>query len=294
MPPMTIKQVIKSVVPKPLLLAKRRLFRRKEGEAILRERFRRVNGYDLPAHPRTFNEKLSSRLIDVNRNGNSAFARLADKYLVREYVASTIGRQYLVPLIWSGVDSSKIPFDHLPGKYVAKTNHGSGGGIVIDPGIDHNQTISMFRDQLAQNFYWEAREYHYYGIKPRLLIEEFIDDGELLGPLDYRCWCFHGKVEAIQPDNHAHTMNAFYTPSWELMGASYRTSSGIREAKRPPNLEKLIAIASKLSGQFDFVRVDLYNVKGRIYFGEFTFTPAAGFHKFDPPEWDTWFGEKWR
>src|SRR6185312_5625486 len=104
---------------------------------------------------------------------------------------------------------------------------------------------------------------------------------------------FHGKPEAVQKDNHAHNLNAFYTPDWMLTDATYRSTSGIRQADRPENLGEMIEIASRLSAPFDFVRIDLYNVHGRVYFGEFTFTPTAGTHKFGPPHWDLYFGEKW-
>jgi hypothetical protein len=88
-------------------------------------------------------------------------------------------------------------------------------------------------------------------------------------------------------------MNVFYTPSWEWTDATFRATTGIREAKQPETLDKMVSVAEKLSVPFGFVRVDLYSVMSKVYFGEFTFTPTAGHHKFDPPHWDLWFGEKW-
>ena len=144
-----------------------------------------------------------------------------------------------------------------------------------------------------QNFYWAQREFQYYHIKPRVMIEEFLDDGEPEGPLDYRIWCFGGTPEAIQVDNNAHSLNAFYTPTWELTDCTYRSTTGRKQVERPTNLSEMLEIASLLSKPFDFVRIDLYSVKGKAYCGEFTFTPTAGYNKFDPARWDLYFGEKW-
>jgi hypothetical protein len=280
-------------IPEPVRQLKRRVFRRSDGERILRERFYKLHGGDLD-NPRTFTEKVYCRMIDVNRHGNPTFTRLADKYSAREYIKSTVGEQYLVPLIWSGANPFAIPFSELPAVCIAKTNHGSGSVIRLHAPHDPETIGTVLSRWLRQNFYWAQREFQYYEIKPRVMIEECLDDGEKDGPLDYRFWCFHGKPEAIQVDNNSHSMNAFYTPSWEWMDCTYRSTGGIREAKRPGNLDELLTIAAELSAPFDFVRVDLYSVKGKTYCGEFTFTPTAGFNKFDPPEWDAWFGEKWR
>jgi hypothetical protein len=292
---MILTETIKNYVPEPIIHAKRRLFRRSDGERVIRRRFRNIHGYDLDTtNARTFTEKLYRRMIAVNRNGNETFTRLADKYVVRDWVTETIGANYLIPMLWSGDDPEQIPFGHFPELCFAKTSHGSGGGIRVHPGIDRVKTVAALRHLLRQNHYWPLREFHYYPIRPRVLIEVLLDDGKDLGPLDYRVWCFHGEPRAIQVDNCTHTMNAFYTPQWKLTDATYRSASGIREAPRPENLDHLIEVAAKLSRPFDYVRVDLYSIKGKVYFGEMTFTPTGGQNKFDPLEWDLLFGEMWR
>ena len=290
---MKLPGIVRSLVPPPLVAMKRQLFRRRDGDRLLRERFRLVHGYKLPMESRTFSEKLYHRMITVHRDGNETFTRLTNKFLVRDYVRKAIGEQYLVPLLWQGFDPRKIPIASLPGPCIAKTNHGSGGHLIIDQTSDEDEVASKLKASLSFNHYWTSREYQYYAIKPRIIVEKLLDDGEPSGPLDYRFWCFHGRPAAIQTDNNAHSMNAFYTPSWEWISTTYRATTGTREAKRPANLDHMLEIAEKLSRSFDFVRVDLYNVGGNVYFGEMTFTPTAGRHRFDPPEWDEWFGQKW-
>jgi hypothetical protein len=281
-------------VPKPARSLKRHLFRRSDGDRILREKFSRVHGRTLDVtNAKTFTEKLYRRMIETNRSGNPTFTRLADKYLAREHVAKLIGEQHLVPLIWCGRDPHKIPFETLPAVCIAKTNHGSSSVMMLSAPHDPKATAERLQHWLNQNYYWQEREYQYYPIKPLAMIEERLDDGQKDGPLDYRFWCFDGKPVAIQVDDNSHALNAFYTPSWELTGATYRSQKGRREAPRPSNLQEMLLVASALSEPFDFVRIDLYSVHDKLYFGEFTFTPTAGGNKFDPPGWDSYFGEQW-
>jgi hypothetical protein len=143
------------------------------------------------------------------------------------------------------------------------------------------------------DFSQHTYEYQYHDIVRQILIEEMLDDGEEDGPLDYRFWCFDGKIEVIQVDNNSHSINPFYDPIWQRIPGGYRT--GVRETVigRPENLEEMMSVASRLSRGIDFVRVDLYDLKNRIVFGEMTFTPKAGKAKFDPPSWEDRLGEAW-
>jgi hypothetical protein len=146
---------------------------------------------------------------------------------------------------------------------------------------------------LKENYYWKLREYHYYAIPRRILIEQFLDDGEEDGPLDYKFWCFHGHPEAIQVDNHSHNINPFYDTNWKKIPMCYRESYNDCEIKEPLNIQEMLRVASALSSDFDFVRVDLYNLQGKIYFGELTFTPLAGRLNFKPDTWNRYLGQKW-
>jgi hypothetical protein len=272
-------------------MAKRRLCKARDGESILRERYARVHGGELGNA--TFTQKLYRRMIALNRDCPPIYTQIADKYRAREYVRQKLGDGYSTRLLWIGEHPEQIPFDTLPEKSIAKTNHGSGSNIVLDKTTDRSQAIARLRAWLSQNYYWPMREAQYYGIKPCILVEEFIDDGQPSGPLDYRFWCFGGTPRAIQVDDNAHLLNAFYDPDWNNLGISYRSIGAQREVSKPENLNAMLEIAAKLAEPFDFVRVDLFNINGRVYFGEMTFSPTAGSNKFDPPEWDLRFGEMW-
>jgi hypothetical protein len=267
--------------------------RRYDDKRWLLLRYRTIYGKDLDlANPQTFTEKLFYRMIMVSRYGNPNFTRLTDKFFVRDYVRQKIGDNYLVDLLWSGVNPNEIPFDNLPPKCVVKTNNGSGRNIFLQDPIDRQSVVETLFWWLKENYYWQSREYHYYKIKPRIIIEPFLDDGHPDWPLDYRCWCFGGHPEIIQIDNHDHSSQAFYDVDWKKLQLKYRDYAEC-DLQKPANLMELVLVASKLSSEFDFVRVDLYNLNGRIKFGEFSFTPRAGNYKFEPNAWDMVLGRKW-
>jgi len=281
-------------IPYRLKLLKWRMFRASEGETILRNAYKSIHGNDLNTeNPKKFSEKLFILMIDINKRGDDTFTCLADKLLVREYVKKLIGSESLIEIIWHGKEPSKIPFDELPKNCILKTNHGSGGHILWEESLSRHDVISRLRNSLDTNYYWVAREYQYYKINPQIIVERIIDDGRSDGPLDYRFWCFHGRPELIQVDNRHHSINPFYDCDWNKLQLRYREDTCDCDIPRPKNLEKMIDIASILSADFDFVRVDLYNVDGHVYFGEMTFTPVAGRMKFEPRSWDEILGRKW-
>lgn len=271
-----------------------RLFRKRGGDAHLHEAYTQWHGKRLnTSSPVTWSEKMFCRMLDLNQKPYPLFTKLADKYLARDYVREKIGEEYLVKLIWSGSNPRDIPFDELPAKCMIKTNHGSGGNILYQAGADRPALIGKLRKWLGENYYWCAREYHYYHIPRRVLVEEFLDDGEEDGPLDYRFFCFNGEPAVIQVDNGPHDINPFFDTDWNKLDLRYRENVRERDIPKPTNFDKMIDLARTLSKDFDFVRVDLYNLQGRIYFGELTFTPVAGRLVFKPEAWDRKLGEKW-
>jgi hypothetical protein len=247
------------------------------------------------ANPQRFTEKLYKRMIAVNRGQNPEFTPLSDKYSVRAYVASKVGEEYLIKLLWHGEDPNAIPFESLPKEYVIKSNHACHQVIVVKGDADQTDIRNRVSGWLRTNFYWANREYQYYHIKPRVLIEEYLksqDDGR---PLDYRFWCFGGHPEVLQIGNRiGDNINLFFDTEWNLLDLYSREGALRPHLPKPRNLDEMVSIASRLSAPFDFVRVDLYNIDGKIYFGELTFTPTAGGIKLRPEGWDLKLGEKWR
>jgi len=269
--------------------------RRKKSEKHFRRLYLEVHGRELDTkHPVLFSEKLFHRMIDISKTGNKTYSRLADKYNVRNYVSEVAGENYLVPLHWHGTDLQAIPFDQLPGRYVIKPNHGSGTVIRVEGNPNRQEIIDTLSKWLSSNYYQTDHEYHYASIKPMILIEDFLDDGAPLGPLNYSFWSFHGQPAVIQVDNRNRSINPFYDTNWNKLTLTSRRNLPDCDVAKPANLDEMVAVAQKLSKGFDFVRVDLYNVKGQIYFGELTFTPGAGRFRFLPEEWDHELGKRWR
>jgi TupA-like ATPgrasp len=281
-------------IPSRLRMLKRRMFRRSDGERILRATYRSLYHQELDCvNPLTFSAKLFQRMIWINRNGHPVFTMLADKYRVRDYVTAKLGPQYLVKLLWHGVNPRKIPFDTLPERHVMKTNHGSGGHVVVRGAADRREIIEYFSKILGQSYYWQHREYHYHAIPPKLLVEELLDDGEPKGPLDYRFYCFDAVPAFVQVTNSDQSINQFHDPQWKALDLRTRAVENCL-ITRPNNLEEMLAAASTLAADFDFVRVDLYNMRGQVRFGEMTFTPGAGLLLLQPAVWDLILGQKWK
>ena len=287
-------------IPNKLRMFKRHLvqryglFRRWDDKRSLIHRYRNTFGKDLDlVNPQTFTEKLFNQMINVSKYGNPLFTRVADKYLVRDYVHEKIGSSYLVKLLWSGANPNDIPFDSLPDRYVIKTNNGSGKNVFVNGPIDRRNVAETLHTWLKTNYHWGSRECHYFQIEPRVIVEEFMDDGGDGFPIDYRFWCFGGRPEMIQIDSHDHSIDLFYDVDWNRLQLRHRDNTIECDIPKPDNFDEMLLVASKLSSDFAFVRVDLYNLRGRIKFGELTLNPRAGDIQFEPSSWDALLGRKW-
>ncbi|MGC4095707.1 MAG: ATP-grasp fold amidoligase family protein [Nitrospira sp.] len=278
-----------------LLSIRRRIMRRSEGEAFLLQRYAGIHGKPLNlTDPQTYTEKLFWRMISWNRGDMPPrFTRLADKYAVRAHVLSRVGEAHLPKLFWHGTDPRAIPFERLPDKYVIKPNHAAGKVIVVKGQADHDEIVRTLSGWLASNHYWRGREYQYYGIPPRIVIEEYLTDHDGTPPFDYKIHCFNGVPEHILVRNHTQDICPYFDTTWKHLNFADKVGAIQPWVPKPDNLDDMLVLAKKLSSGFGYVRVDLYNVKGRVYFGELTFTPAAGILKYTPESWDLMHGKKW-
>ena len=245
--------------------------------------------------PRTFNEKIQwMKLYDKNPLKTT----LADKYLVREWVASRIGEKYLVPLlgVWNTFD--EIDFNELPSQFVLKANHGCGWNIIVKnkEDLDIVDAKKKMETWLSTNFaFRNGLELHYKDIKPKIIAEKYITNtGDDL--YDYKVWCFNGKAKYIMFLSGRKTKSglkmAFYDREWNKLPFAYSFPKNTDEIPKPDNLDEILELAEKLSAGFNFVRVDFYRLNdGTILFGEMTFTPAGGRCLWDPPSQDLILGE---
>jgi hypothetical protein len=188
----------------------------------------------------------------------------------------------------------QIPYDTLPDRFVLKVTHGSGWTILCrdKSEFDRNFAAERLSRWLQTNFFDVGREWAYREIKPRIVCEQFISDDGTNPPLDYKIFCFHGEPKYIQVDYHrftAHTRN-IYDLDWRQLPCRFEYPNEKRLHEPPKVLPELIAMARRLSSEFPFVRVDLYVVGSRIFFGELTFYPEKGVGRFRPREYDYVFG----
>ena len=233
--------------------------------------------------PENYNQKIQWLKIFDNQKIKCP---LSDKYLVREWVSSKIGREYLVPLLGVWDNPDEINFADLPDSFCLKANHGSGMNLAVrdKSKLDIPQAIKKMHRWLMQTYGLHGYEPQYFNIPRKIIAEEFIEqsDGDLV---DYKIHCFDGKPGIIQVigsrDLVKHTAyEAFFSSEWERNDLMYHTYAQYEiTPEKPDFLDDLLKIAGILSEGFKYVRVDLYYVQGHIKFGEMTFTPACGFSK---------------
>lgn len=247
-----------------------------------------LNLYD----PKTFNEKIQwLKLYD----STPIKTRLADKYLVRDWVKEKIGEEYLIPLlgVWDKFDD--IDFDKLPDRFVLKCNHGCAYNIIVKDKSKFNkkEARKKINKWMKENFaYKHGLEIHYKDIIPKIIAESYIEDSnkELN---DYKFLCFNGKPEFIWIDQGRfddHRRN-LYNTKWELQPFLITWKNTKKEILPPENLEKMVELAKILSKDLNLVRVDFYNVDGKIYFGEMTFTSGSGTEEFIPSKYNRILGD---
>lgn len=248
-------------------------------------------------NPTTLNEKLQWMKFNYRFPLQSI---VSDKLLVRDYVKEKIGEEYLIPLLGSWKDYEDIDFSLLPKQFVLKCNHDSGGLVVCTDKdkLDFTKAKDKVEKSLKSNFFYIGREYQYRNIKPRIICEKFISDNGNV-PMDYKIYCFNGKpdVPLVCKDRFSKNTHRasylYYDQEWNFVPLN-KGDEKIQNPKieRPKNFEKMLEIARILSADFIFARIDLYNIDGKIYFGEITLSPNSGFDPDIKSETDLMFGKK--
>lgn len=248
-------------------------------------------------NPTTLNEKLQWMKFNYRFTLQSI---VSDKLLVRDYVKRKIGEDYLIPLLGSWEKYDDINFAALPDRFVLKCNHDSGGLVVCTDKqqLNYSEARLKIERSLNSNFYYIGREYQYRNIKPRIICEQFISDhGQV--PMDYKIYCFNGKPDVILVCRDRFSKNThrasyiFFDQNWNFLPLNKGDESArIPDVPKPKNLNRMIEIAKNLSKDFIFSRIDLYNVDGKIYFGEITLSPNSGFDPDITYDTDLMFGRK--
>ena len=239
--------------------------------------------------PQGFNEKLQwLKLYDRK----PIYTTMVDKYEAKKYVADTIGEEYIIPTLGIYDSFDEINFDELPSQFVLKCTHDSGGIVICKDKskLDLEKARQKINKSLKKNYYYQGREWPYMNIKPRIIAEKYMCDDNNPDLLDYKLMCFNTKVKCsfVCLDRYDETglKVDFYDAQWNKMPFMRKYSNSDRLTPKPENYEKMVELSEKLSKDIAFVRVDFYEINGRLYFGELTFFPGSGNEKFDPIEWD--------
>jgi hypothetical protein len=216
-------------------------------------------------------------------------------------VAAKVGSEYLIPLLWSGDNPEEIPFHELQSKFVIKKNHGRGYNIFVkDKSLLNWAKIKMqLQKWLCENYCqdkWLGIEWAYKNIKPTILIESFIDGESSTSLTDYKFWCFSGRVECLIMyfDRFENISAMTVNRNFEPIELRFNIPEYHGNCSRPPNFDSMIQLAETLATGFDFIRVYLYNLQGKILFGELTFYHGGISYQFRPPRQDYFFGGKWK
>lgn len=259
-------------------------------------------------NPKTFNEKLQwLKLYDRKPE----YVSLVDKAKVKEYVVETIGQEYVIPTlgIWDSVED--IDFSSLPNRYVLKCTHDSGSTIVCKDSLnfDKDSAKRKLKKKLKRNMFWWGREWPYKMVKPRIIVEQYIEndcistnnnvDGISSSSFnsseltDYKLMCFDGTVKCVFTGTERFSNGlkvTFFDRDWKPLPFRRHYPTSDIEIAKPKHYEKMLELAETLSRNIPFVRVDLYEVGGNILFGEMTFYPGNGMEEFYPEEWDEILG----
>jgi len=265
-------------------------------KAFLKLRYRTIFHKKLDLKdPKTFNEKLQwLKLYDRKPE----YGIMVDKQAVKDFVAEKIGAEHLIPTIGVWDRPEDIDFNSLPNQFVLKCNHDSGSVVICrDKALfDQQKAVEKLRRKMDNSVFWFGREWPYSRVKPCVIAETYMEDEtQKQGLTDYKFYCFNGEPKflyvSVGLEDHSSATISFLNLDWTLAPFHRMDFKPLKSPPpKPKNYEKMIAYAKKLSCGFPFLRVDMYEIQGKLYFSELTFTPSAGFTPFVPDEWDATIG----
>lgn len=260
----------------------------------LKRAFRASMGKELNLEkPRTFNEKLQwLKLYDRKPQ----YTAMVDKYEAKNYVAERIGEEYIIPTlgVWDSFD--QIDFDSLPEQFVLKCTHDSGGLVICRNKslLDKATAKEKIQSSLKVNYYYHGREWPYKDVKPRIIAETYMEDNQGLESLPvYKIMTFGGIpkiIQTIQNDKKPNASIDYFDTNWNLLDLRQNYPNSKKPFDAPETLEQMLKLAEKLSVGTHFLRVDFYQVNGKVYFSECTFYSDSGMAAFYPEQWDLTLG----
>ena len=248
-------------------------------------------------NPKGFNEKLQWLKVNDRR---PEYSQLVDKLAVRDHISKVLGEGYLIPLLGKWESFEDIDFNTLPEQFVLKCNHDSGSTKVIKSkssltAKNINEMRAFYTKRLKQDFYYAGREYPYKGIKPYIIAEQLmVNEAEpQKGIEDYKFFCFNGepKIMFVATDRTTDCRFDFFDMDFNHLDLVNIHPNADKPIPKPEKFDEMKEFATKLSQGMRHVRIDLYEINGNIYFGEYTFFHGGGFQLCEPPEWERKLGD---
>jgi len=243
-------------------------------------------------NPITYNEKLQWLKINYRI---PEMTKMVDKYEVKKYVAELIGEKYIIPTLGIWNTFEEIDFDTLPDRFVLKTTHDSGGIVICKnkKTFDFKKAENKLKKHLNLNSYYLSREWPYKNVKPRIIAEKYMVEGDNEDLDDFKFFCFDGIPRALYVATERQSGNVkfdYFDMDFNHLNIVQSHEQSKVELSKPRNFDKMVELSKVLSCGLPHVRVDFYNLEGEIYFGELTFYHYGGIVPFYPEEWDYKFG----
>ncbi len=268
-------------------------------EYIIKKKYKRVFGRNLNLeNPQTLTEKIQWLKLNVREDFHTI---CADKYAARQ-IWRKYGEDGLIPLLFMTYNWQDIKEDNIPDvPCIVKCNSGSGEYQIIREknNVDYERLRKNCRRWLEENYYYLSQEWQYKNIKPCIIIEKLLQDKNGKIPNDYKLHCINGKVEFVycSVDREGENYRSIYTPEWERMNMEWvapRDHKGYfgADIEKPKTFSRMVEIAEDIAKNFAYVRVDFYDVDGKLYYGEITLHHGSGFDTFEPEKYDLQYGEK--
>ncbi len=243
--------------------------------------------------PKTYNEKIQWLKLNDRKD---IYTTMVDKYEAKNYAAEQIGQEYIIPTLGVWEKFEDIDFDSLPDQFVLKCTHDSGGLVICrdKSSFDIKSARKIINRCLKRDYYKISKEWPYKNVKPRIIAEVYMEDDNDKELRDYKFFCFDGQVKALfiatERFGKEETKFDFFDLEYNHLPFVNGHPNAKEIPEKPKNFEKMIELSKLLSKNIPHVRVDFYEVNGKIFFGEMTFYHWSGMTPFEPEEWDYTFG----
>ena len=249
-------------------------------------------------HPRSIHEKIIWKKI---HDRNPLLPVTADKYQARSYIKETLGeeqaKELLIPLLYVTDKPVTIPFEKLPPAFIVKPNHASGRYVIVEDGkLNKEKIIDACKRWLKTPYGLDRLEWAYIPIKRKIIIEKLLREKNNNILKEFLFHMFHGKCQLITfvYDKINHSSVSHYDEKWHRLPVKKPNRPPAPKIEKPKNFEKMLTLAEKLSKPFDYIRVDLYNLDGKIFIGELTHYPGSGMSIYDPISFIYELGKHWK